>query len=242
MPSFPHPPLPRAFPQDSPFRTQRRPGLLMVVGLGHVALFMALATVMSQPRLSALITPLSVSLIEATERTRIPAPEPALPRHIMALPAAPALPVPAVTSEPASPTPPTRPAPEPSSSTQAASLHTAAAEQEGPSIRVDAAPPATPPAVQPKRLAASAVQYRVMPPAEVPRTSRRAGESGTVWLRVLVDTEGVPRSVTLQRSSGFARLDEQALWAMRQARFTPHREDGRPVEVEVIAPIEYPPG
>jgi protein TonB len=27
---------------------------------------------------------------------------------------------------------------------------------------------------------------------------------------------------------------------MRQARFKPHTEDGRAVEVEVVAPIEYP--
>jgi len=73
----------------------------------------------------------------------------------------------------------------------------------------------------------------------VPRASRRAGESGTVWLRVVVDRRGQPALVQVQRSSGHARLDEQALWAMRQARFQPHTEDGTPIEVEVIAPIEY---
>jgi protein TonB len=77
------------------------------------------------------------------------------------------------------------------------------------------------------------------PPAEVPRLSRRAGESGVVWLRVVVDRSGLPAQVTVARSSGFARLDEQALWAMRQARFQPHIEDGQPIEIEVLAPIEY---
>jgi protein TonB len=84
------------------------------------------------------------------------------------------------------------------------------------------------------------VRYVTLPPVEVPRASRRAGEHGTVWLRVVVDVAGQPAQVSVQRSSGFARLDEQALWAMRQARFKPHTEDGRAVEVEVIAPIEYP--
>ena len=74
---------------------------------------------------------------------------------------------------------------------------------------------------------------------EVPRASRRAGESGVVWLRVVVDTRGLPKLVQVQRSSGHARLDEQALFAMRQARFKPHTENGTPIEVEVIAPIEY---
>ena len=46
--------------------------------------------------------------------------------------------------------------------------------------------------------------------------------------------------VSLHRSSGHARLDEQALWAMRQARFKPYAEDGRALEVEVIAPVAYP--
>ncbi len=99
------------------------------------------------------------------------------------------------------------------------------------------APPAPPPA--PRRIDAIAVSYTVEPPVEVPRASRRAGESGVVWLRVVVDTRGLPKLVQVQRSSGHARLDEQALFAMRQARFKPHTENGIPIEVEVIAPIEY---
>lgn len=99
------------------------------------------------------------------------------------------------------------------------------------------APPAPPPAR--KRVDATAVSYLVQPPVEVPRASRRAGESGTVWLRVVVDRRGMPALVQVQRSSGHARLDEQALWAMRQARFQPHTEGGSPIEVEVVAPIEY---
>jgi protein TonB len=86
---------------------------------------------------------------------------------------------------------------------------------------------------------ATAVDYLRLPPVEVPRLSRRAGESGTVWLRVVVDVRGLPLQVGVQRSSGHARLDEQALWAMRQARFKPQTENGQPIELEVTAPIEY---
>ncbi|MDO9094940.1 MAG: energy transducer TonB [Rubrivivax sp.] len=100
-------------------------------------------------------------------------------------------------------------------------------------------PPAPPPPVR-KVIAATAVRYLVQPQAAVPRASRRAGEHGVVWLRVVVATNGVPLQVTVQRSSSHPRLDEQALWAMRQARFQPHTEDGRPIVVEVVAPIEYP--
>lgn len=101
------------------------------------------------------------------------------------------------------------------------------------------APPAPPPPA-PRRVDATAVTYLILPPVEVPRAARRAGESGVVWLRVVVDTRGLPALVQLQRSSGHVRLDAQALWAMRQARFKPHTENGTAIEVEVVAPIEYP--
>ena len=117
----------------------------------------------------------------------------------------------------------------------------AAAQPPSPAVTPAAPPPPPLPAAAPRRqLASSAVRYLNLPPVEVPRASRRAGEHGTVWLRVVVDTTGQPVQVSVHRSSGFTRLDEQALWAMRQARFKPHTEDGRAVEVEVIAPIEYP--
>lgn len=105
---------------------------------------------------------------------------------------------------------------------------------------VPAPAPAPAPRVR-KEVAASAVSYLVQPPAEVPALSRRARESGTVWLRVVVDIRGLPVEVQVHRSSGFQRLDEQALWAMRRARFRPYTEDGRATEVAVTAPIEYPP-
>ena len=98
-------------------------------------------------------------------------------------------------------------------------------------------PPPAPPA--PKLLPATAVRYVVPPAIEVPMASRRLGESGTVLLRVVVDSAGLPRQVTLHKSSGHARLDEQAMGAMRQARFKPQTENGLPIEWIVIAPLQY---
>ena len=100
------------------------------------------------------------------------------------------------------------------------------------------APPQVQPAA-PRQMPAGAIRYRVQPAIEVPMASRRLGESGTVLLRVLVDASGVPRQITLHRSSGFARLDEQALAAMRAARFQPVTEDGTAIEWLVIAPLQY---
>ena len=69
--------------------------------------------------------------------------------------------------------------------------------------------------------------------------SRRLQEAGTVWLRVVFDTSGWPRQVTLLKSSGFARLDAQAEQAMRQARIAPYLDNGVAVEVLATAALLY---
>jgi protein TonB len=52
-----------------------------------------------------------------------------------------------------------------------------------------------------------------------PPASRRAGEQGTVRLKVLVDTNGRPSNVTVSQSSGFPRLDEAAIQAVKKWKF-----------------------
>ena len=185
------------------------------------------------PLVAAELRPLMVALIAPRE------PESAPPQTQPPRPQAPPLRLPELPLVP----PPPLPAPEsPAAITVQAALAPVAVQAPAPVLAAPPAPPAPPPPqpVARRQIDASAVRYLTEPPAEVPRASRRAGEHGTVWLRVVVDVQGQPAQVQLHRSSGYARLDEQALWAMRQARFRPHTENGRAVEVEVIAPIEYP--
>jgi protein TonB len=52
-----------------------------------------------------------------------------------------------------------------------------------------------------------------------PSASRRANEEGTVRLKVLVDEKGRPKDVAIATSSGFARLDQAAMEAVRKWRF-----------------------
>ena len=52
-----------------------------------------------------------------------------------------------------------------------------------------------------------------------PPASRRAGEEGTVRLKVLVDTSGRASNVAVTQSSGFTRLDQAAMDAVRKWRF-----------------------
>ncbi len=164
-----------------------------------------------------------------------PTPEPAA--HNVPSPA-PALPPPEITVAQAAPAPVAAPV----------NVHVAPAAvpvlPQPAAAPVDAQPPRAPapPQVQPaapRQMPAGAIRYRVPPAVEVPMASRRLGESGTVLLRVLVDATGLPRQITLHRSSGFARLDEQALAAMRAARFQPVTEDGTAIEWLVIAPLQY---
>lgn len=92
--------------------------------------------------------------------------------------------------------------------------------------------PVTPPAETPIPASASAISAtpaggavaqdlktssRVEP--TYPSASRRAGEEGTVRLKVLVDERGRPRDVQVAQGSGHARLDEAAIQAVRKWRF-----------------------
>jgi periplasmic protein TonB len=52
-----------------------------------------------------------------------------------------------------------------------------------------------------------------------PPASRRAGEEGTVRLKVLVDESGGPKDVQIAQTSGFSRLDEAAKQAVRRWKF-----------------------
>ena len=106
---------------------------------------------------------------------------------------------------------------------------------------VEAPPqPAPQPAPSPpKTVPATAVQYLSRPAPAYPAFSRRAGETGRVIVRVLIDERGNPLKLELQHSSGFTRLDESAITAIRAARFKPYTEDGKPRPVWVLIPIVF---
>ena len=71
------------------------------------------------------------------------------------------------------------------------------------------------------------------------RKSVRAGEKGTVTVKVLIDATGRPSEVTLQASSGFPALDQSAVSAVRAARFRPYAEGGVAQPVWVLIPINF---
>ena len=78
------------------------------------------------------------------------------------------------------------------------------------------------------------------PPSPIyPARSRRAGEKGTVTVKVLIDATGRPTNVVVQASSGHSALDESAVSAVRAARFRPYSEGGVAQPVWVLVPINF---
>ncbi len=101
------------------------------------------------------------------------------------------------------------------------------------------APPAPAPSIAPKTIPPSAVQYIVPPAPAYSRVSAKMRESGKALVRVWIDEAGLPRNVQLARSTGFARLDDAALAAVRDCRFKPYLENGVAVAGWAAIPIEF---
>jgi protein TonB len=201
-------------------------GAALVVGLHGVVLTLALALDVAPARTAA-SQPIEVRLIAPPQRLPAAVPEPPVVAVRLAPPAAlPTLPIPdfaiQTAAAPATPAVGAQRDVEPQ-------LAVAAAQ-----ARPAAAAPATAEPAQIRQVA-----YARFDPPEYPPLSRRLGESGVVVLRVLIDEQGVPREVQVETSSGFARLDEAAIAAVRRARFVPHSEGGRTRAAVARVPIRF---
>ena len=101
-------------------------------------------------------------------------------------------------------------------------------------------PVAAPPPAAPKPVEKAVVKTppstvgrgaRISQP-EYPPASRRAGEAGTVTLKVFVLDSGRVGEVQVAKSSGFPKLDEAAVKEVqRNWRLVPGKEDGKPVSM-----------
>lgn len=73
-----------------------------------------------------------------------------------------------------------------------------------------------------------------------PINELRNGVQGTVLLRVLVDVDGTPVSVTVESSSGNRNLDKAALQhVLKTWRFKPAMQDGQAVQAYGLVPIAF---
>lgn len=71
--------------------------------------------------------------------------------------------------------------------------------------------------------------YRGNATPDYPALSRRLGEQGVVVLKVLISPAGRADEIQVQKSSGFKRLDDAAISAIRDWRFIPASQAGIPV-------------
>jgi len=76
-------------------------------------------------------------------------------------------------------------------------------------------------------------------PPRYPPLSRRISEEGIAVLRVELDEQGQVTAARVSGSSGFARLDEAALAAVRTWRCNPAMRDGRPVRAVALQPFKF---
>ena len=170
--------------------TPRRTGLLILVAGLHVLIIYGLMVATGVVRQPAFVTPLEAVFIpEATQSE--PEPEIKIKPEIDQ-PVAVDEPVPEIQFEEAVTPPSDVPVPASAAAISGSQQQGAPAQDLKTSNRVD---PTYPPA------------------------SRRAGEQGTVRLKVLVDTSGRASNVAVTQTSGFPRLDQAAVEAVRKWRF-----------------------
>ncbi|MDP1539829.1 MAG: energy transducer TonB [Moraxellaceae bacterium] len=81
--------------------------------------------------------------------------------------------------------------------------------------------------------------YLNNPSPAYPMQSRRLNEAGRVLLRVQVSETGNALQVQLHQSSGYSRLDQAALDAVKRWRFVPARRGDIAISEWVIVPITF---
>ncbi len=74
---------------------------------------------------------------------------------------------------------------------------------------------------------------------DYPPLSRRLGEEGTAIVFLEVQSNGRVGDARIHKSSGYPRLDAEALVAVRRAQFSPGSVNGVPVVMWVKQPIRF---
>lgn len=71
-----------------------------------------------------------------------------------------------------------------------------------------------------------------------PEIAKRAGIQGKVYVKAFVDEKGIVKRVLLLKGIG-AGCDEAAMKAVKETRFKPGKQRGRPVKVQVTVPVLF---
>lgn len=139
-----------------------------------------------------------------------------------------------------------KPTPQPVAQSQTPSPTPAPAAADptpAPAAPAPAAPAATPgPARETMQVSAPknvpTLQCNFVKP-DYPSMSRRRGESGTAYVHFVVGVTGKIESIDLQKSSGYPRLDDAALDAMRSTTCRPYIENGQAIRAARTQPYSF---
>lgn len=215
---------------DLPWRFRLSLGAVLLVG--HLGLAWWLSA-----RSDAVTVPLTETVLMVSwQEAAPPQPTPPMPTPPRPLPTPPRLAHPQPT-----PVPPTVSVPAPSADAAPAPTPTPVAEPSpAPAVSAAAPAPAAPSApAGPVAVSLRELAVLAQPAPTYPPLARRLGETGVVKVRLKISVAGQVQAAELVASSGFPRLDEAALAAVKRWRFAPPSRDGVPMAVETVAPIRF---
>lgn len=196
--------------------------LLLVIGV-HVGVLAAV--VMSKPEMAPVevVQPTIQGVIVMAEPKAVPPPEPSPP------------PPPEKKPEP-TPKPKPKPLPKAPPSERAVKAPepepTPPPPVETPAVET----PAPAPTIMPPRAEAG---QRANPAPVYPTLSRRLREQGTVTLDILIRADGSVGEIKLKTSSGFKRLDDAAITAVKRWRYDPATQGGKAIDYWYELPLEF---
>ena len=221
---------------SAPFNNNAQPigNTLTLIG---VVLLHVLGLIWAAQQLSItepMVTPPSVvGVLVAPEPEPAPPPPKPEPKPV---PKPEPKPVPKPTPKP---TPKPAPKPEP-----AREVAPEAVPQTAPSVPTPPAPavqqsapaPEAPAPVTPPRTDAAHLNN---PAPQYPSLSRRLGEQGRVMLDVYILPDGSVGEIKLNKSSGFPRLDNAALQAVKNWKYVPAKRGNRPIAFWYVQPVSF---
>lgn len=221
---------------SAPFNNNTQPigNMLTLIG---VVLLHVLGLIWAAQQLSItepMVTPPSVvGVLVAPEPEPAPPPPKPEPKPV---PKPEPKPVPKPTPKP---TPKPAPKPEP-----AREVAPEPVPQTAPSVPTPPAPavqqaapaPEAPAPVTPPRTDAAHLNN---PAPQYPSLSRRLGEQGRVMLDVYILPDGSVGEIKLNKSSGFPRLDNAALQAVKNWKYVPAKRGNRPIAFWYVQPVSF---
>lgn len=195
--------------------------LLLVTGL-HAGVLAAVMMAPSEPKPVDIVTPSiqGVIVMAAPPEPPPPPPEPPPP-------------------PPPEPTPTPKPKPLPKAPPSERAVKAPEPSPPPPVEEPAAPPPPAEPQPAPVILPNAEASELNNPAPAYPRQSQRLKEKGTVTLEILVKADGTVGDIQVKKSTGFKRLDDAAVKAIRRWRFIPASQGGVAIDYRYEIDFEF---